>query len=131
MVDFQKSDEELLRMLKRAREAEKEGKTTVWTMKRDPVKDYVHPTQKPIELIGYALANSSKAGDVVLDLFGGSGSTLIACEKHKRVARTMELDERYVEVIIKRFAQYTDGKAVIRCVNRALDINAIIEANGK
>lgn len=61
MVDFKKSDDELLRMLKRAREAEKEGKTTVWTMKRDPVKDYVHPTQKPIELIGYALANSSKA----------------------------------------------------------------------
>jgi len=48
-------------MLKHAREAEKEGKTTIWTMKRDPVKDYVHPTQKPIELIGYALANSSKA----------------------------------------------------------------------
>jgi DNA modification methylase len=61
VIDFTKSDAQLLAMLKHAREAEKEGKTTIWTMKRDPVKDYVHPTQKPIELIGYALANSSKA----------------------------------------------------------------------
>lgn len=61
VVDFKKSDAQLLALLKRAREAEKEGKTTVWTMKRDSVKDYVHPTQKPVELIGYALANSSKA----------------------------------------------------------------------
>lgn len=60
VIDFTKSDAQLLAMLKHAREAEKEGKTTIWTMKRDPVKDYVHPTQKPVELIGYALANSSR-----------------------------------------------------------------------
>lgn len=69
MVDFEKSDAQILAEIKRAREADKEGKNTIWTMKRDPVKDYVHPTQKPIELIGYALANSSKSGDIVLDLF--------------------------------------------------------------
>lgn len=127
VVDFTKSDAQILAAIKRTRDAEKEGKTTIWTMKRDPVKDYVHPTQKPIELIGYALANSSKVGDTVLDLFGGSGSTLIACEKHQRIARTMELDERYVEVIIKRFYQYTGGKEPINCLTREIDINSIIE----
>lgn len=127
VIDFDKSDAQLLAQLKHAREAEKEGKTTIWTMKRDPVKDYVHPTQKPIELIWYALANSSKSWDMVLDLFWGSGSTLIACEKHQRIARSMELDERYVEVIIKRFYQYTCGKLPVRCINREIDINSIIE----
>ena len=127
VVDFEKSDAQILAEIKRAREADKEGKNTIWTMKRDPVKDYVHPTQKPIELIGYALANSSKSGDIVLDLFWGSGSTLIACEKHQRVARSMELDERYVEVIIKRFYQYTWWKAPIKCITREIDINSIIE----
>jgi len=51
VISFDKSDTAILAAIKRAREAEKEGKTTIWTMKRDPVKDYVHPTQKPIELI--------------------------------------------------------------------------------
>ena len=126
MIDFTKTDAQILGAIKRAKEAEKEGKTTIWTMKRDPVRDYVHPTQKPVELIGYALANSSKAGDLVIDLFGDSGSTLIACEKHKRICRTMELDERYVEVIIKRYHQYTSGDKSIKCLNRAIDINSIL-----
>ena len=127
VLDLEWSDEKILKQIKATREAEKEGKNTIWTMKRDPMNDYVHPTQKPVELIGYALANSSKVCDIVLDLFWGSGSTLIACEKHQRVNRSMELDERYVEVIIKRFYQYTGGKKVIRCINRAIDIESIIE----
>ena len=58
---------------------------------------------KPVELIDRALRNSSKAGDCVGDLFGGSGSTLIACERRGRNARLMELDPRYVDVIVKRW----------------------------
>jgi len=65
-----------------------------------------HNTQKPVELIGYALANSSKSGDVVLDPFGGSGATLIACEKFGRVCHTMELDPVFAETIVLRFADY-------------------------
>lgn len=68
--DTEKSDKVLLERIKHAREAKKEGKTTVWSMKRDNVNEYVHPTQKPVELIGYALNNSSRKGEIVVDLFG-------------------------------------------------------------
>jgi DNA modification methylase len=66
---------------------------------------------KPVELIERALLNSSKAGDIVADLFGGSGSTLIACERRGRAARLIELDPRYADVICRRFQEYT-GKEV-------------------
>jgi DNA modification methylase len=71
---------------------------------------YVHPTQKPVALIEQALTNSSLADELVLDLFGGSGSTLIACQKMGRWARLMELDAKYVDVIIVRWQNFT-GKA--------------------
>lgn len=71
-------------------------------MRRDNVQEYIHPTQKPVELIVYAITNSSKSGDIVLDLFGGSGSTLIACEKARRTCYMAELDPKYVDKIIKR-----------------------------
>jgi DNA modification methylase len=61
---------------------------------------------KPIELIENALLNSSEKNDLILDLFGGSGSTLIACEKNKRRARLMEIDPRYVDVIRKRYTLF-------------------------
>lgn len=80
--------------------------TTVWHFDR-PSRNADHPTMKPVDLIEYPITNSSKRGDVVLDLFGGSGSTLIACEKTGRVARLMELDPRYVDVIIRRWQEYT------------------------
>jgi len=83
----------------------------VWDIKREKVSNYQHPTQKPVELIERALNNSSKAGDVILDVFGGSGSTLIACEKKGRRARLMELDPKYVDVIIKRWQDFTGRKA--------------------
>ena len=67
---------------------------------------------KPVELIERALLNSSKAGDVVADFFGGSGSTLIACERRSRKARLMELDPKYTDVIIRRWQEYT-GKAAV------------------
>ena len=66
-----------------------------------------HPTMKPVELSARAIKNSSKANDIVLDLFGGSGSTLIACEQTKRVCYIMELDPRYCDVIRKRYANFT------------------------
>ena len=66
---------------------------------------------KPVELIERALENSSKAGDIILDTFGGSGSTLIACEKTGRAARLMELDPIYCDVIVKRWEDYTGKKA--------------------
>ena len=84
----------------------------VWYMSRGNTGSYVHPTQKPVELIERALGNSSKAGDVVIDCFGGSGSTLIACEKTNRHACLMELDPKYCDVIIKRWQDFT-GKPVV------------------
>lgn len=84
--------------------------TTVWTVSR-PTTGTVHPTQKPIPLIEIALENSAKKKAMVLDLFGGSGSTLIACEKTGRIARLMELDPRYVDVIVKRWQDFTGKQA--------------------
>lgn len=111
ILDFNKSEQQLLNWAKRMKRDEANGKTTIWTMKRDSVQGYKHPTQKPVELISYALHNSSKADDIVLDLFGGSGSTLIACEKTNRICYMSELDPKYVDVIIKRWEDYTGNKA--------------------
>lgn len=107
--DFQKTDQQLLNWARRQKKAETDGKTTIWSMKRDNVHEYVHPTQKPVELISYALFNSTKADDIVLDLFLGSGSTLIAAEKTGRICYGMELDPRYVDVIRQRYEDYVNG----------------------
>ena len=87
-----------------------EFKKSVWYIKRDGNKS--HPTMKPVELITNAIANSSKGEDLIIDLFLGSGSTLIACEKTNRICYGMELDPKYVDVIIKRWEDYTNQKAV-------------------
>lgn len=84
----------------------------VWHMSRGATGEYVHPTQKPVELVEKAMNNSSKSGDMVVDCFGGSGSTLIACEKTGRHARLMELDPKYVDVIIKRWQDFTGKQAI-------------------
>ena len=76
-----------------------------------PARNGVHPTMKPVELVEYCIGNSSDRGDVVLEPFGGSGTTLIACEKTGRIARLMELDPRYVDVIVKRWQDFTGKKA--------------------
>lgn len=89
------------------------SESDVWYMSRGNTGAYVHPTQKPVELIERALANSSKKGKVVIDCFGGSGSTLIACEKTNRQARLMELDPKYCDVIVKRWQAYTGKKATL------------------
>lgn len=84
--------------------------TDVWAIKR-PKRSDEHPTMKPVELVARALTNSSKKGNTVLDLFGGSGTTLIACEQTGRKCRMMELDPHYCDVIIERWENLTGGKA--------------------
>lgn len=76
-----------------------------------PTKSALHPTMKPITLMGYLIKNSSKQGESVLDLFGGSGSTLIACEQLNRTCYMMEYDPKYVDVIIARWEELTGQKA--------------------
>lgn len=85
--------------------------STVWRIDR-PSRSGEHPTMKPLELCSRAIENSSKRGEVVLDPFGGSGSTLMACEQTGRSARLMEYDPVYTAVIIKRWEDYTGEKAV-------------------
>ena len=84
--------------------------TDIWEFDREPPK--MHPTMKPIELIAYALNKSSKRNDIVIDCFGGSGSTLIACEQLNRKCFMCELDEHYCDVIIGRWENFTGRKAV-------------------
>jgi len=82
----------------------------VWNIKK-PHKNDLHPTMKPVELVERAVRNSSKTKDLVLDPFGGSGTTLIACEKAGRRARLIELDPKYVDVIVKRWQEFTGLEA--------------------
>jgi DNA modification methylase len=84
----------------------------VWQIKK-PQKNDLHPTMKPVELVERAIRNSSRPGDVVLDPFGGSGTTLIAAEKSGRVARLIELDPKYADVIVRRWQDWT-GKQTTR-----------------
>jgi len=87
------------------------NQSDVWFFNK-PNKSDLHPTMKPVELVERAIENSSKTRDIVLDLFGGSGSTLIACEKLTRRARVMELDPTYVDVIIRRWQEYSGDDAI-------------------
>jgi DNA modification methylase len=84
----------------------------VWFIKR-PMANLEHPTMKPVELVERALRNSSKTRDTILDVFGGSGTTLIACEKSRRQARLIELEPRYCDVTIRRWQEYTGEKALL------------------
>jgi DNA modification methylase len=85
------------------------NESDLWKIKKD--SKYQHPTQKPVELSSRAITNSSRPNNTILDLFGGSGSTLIACEKLNRKARVMELDPKYCDVTVKRWEQFTGKKA--------------------
>jgi DNA modification methylase len=78
-----------------------------------PSRSEDHPTMKPVALFEYQLLNNTKGGDIVLDSFGGSGTTMIAAEKNGRIARIMELDPKYVDVIVKRWEDFTGQKAVL------------------
>jgi site-specific DNA-methyltransferase (adenine-specific) len=100
----------------------KDGASHLWAADRKqttilefdkPSRNGEHPTMKPVALFEYQLLNNTKGGDIVLDSFGGSGTTLIAAEKNGRIARIMELDPKYVDVIVKRWEDFTGQKAVL------------------
>ena len=100
----------------------KDGASHLWASDRKqttvidfdkPLKNGEHPTMKPVALFDYQIKNNTKGSDVVLDSFGGSGTTLIACEQNKRIARLMELDPHYCDVIIQRWENLTGQKAVL------------------
>jgi len=83
----------------------------VWKISRDSSSDYLHPTQKPVEIPARAIENSSPPGALVYDPFGGSGSTLIACERLGRRCYMMDIDPVYCDVIVKRWEEFTNKKA--------------------
>ena len=85
-------------------------KVSVWDIPK-PLQSKLHPTMKPIELISNAIQDGSAEGDSVIDLFGGSGSTLMACEQTNRKCYMMELDPHYIDVIINRWETFTGTKA--------------------
>lgn len=101
--------------------------STLWQVNK-PSKSEEHPTMKPIELIDIAINNSSKMQDVVLDLFLGSGSTLIACEQTNRICYGMELDPIYMDVILRRYKNLY-SRADIKCLNRSFDYNKLFTVN--
>ena len=76
--------------------------TTIWNFNK-PTRSDTHPTSKPLDLLSYPIGNSSQENAIVIDFFGGSGSTLMACEKTNRICHTMELDEKYASVILRRY----------------------------
>jgi DNA modification methylase len=96
------------------------SQSTLWQEKK-PAANRIYPTAKPVELIERALLNSSKSGDIVADLFGGSGSTLIACERRGRKARLMEIDPRYGDCIVRRYQEYTGKQAVLEADGRTFE----------
>lgn len=96
----------------------------VWFVKK-PVANDVHPTMKPVELVERAIQNSSKSRDTVLDPFGGSGTTLIACEKAGRQARVIELEPKYCDVIIRRYQEFTGKPATLEADGRSFDEVAV------
>lgn len=100
----------------------KEGAGHLWAADRKqttilefdkPLRNGEHPTMKPVALFEYQMLNNTKGGDIVLDSFGGSGTTMLAAEKNGRYARLMELDPKYCDVIVKRWEDFTGKKAVL------------------
>lgn len=104
--------------------------STVWNIAK-PARSGEHPTMKPIELVAKAIRNSSERGQTVLDVFGGSGSTLIACEKLQRKCRTLEMDPKYVDVIVRRWEEFTGEKAELVTTNLLKDSPEYMASVGK
>jgi site-specific DNA-methyltransferase (adenine-specific) len=108
----------------------KEGASHLWASDRKqttilefakPSRNGEHPTMKPVELFEYQMLNNTKGSDLVLDSFAGSGTTAIACEKHGRHARLMELDPKYCDVIIKRWQDFTGQQATLEATGQTYD----------
>lgn len=106
VMGYKKSDltqmrkEDLIQIVKNLQDT-----SSVWDIAKDAVTTYKHPTQKPVRLPGRAMGNSSQEGDIVLDLFGGSGTTMVAAEQLARKAYMMELDPKFCQVIVERMAE--------------------------
>lgn len=102
--------------------------TSIWNFDR-PKKSKEHPTMKPVTLIAYPIQNSSMSNSIVLDPFGGSGSTLIACEQTNRICHTIELDEKYADVIVKRYIEQvgTDENVFLIRDNEKIKYSEILE----
>lgn len=106
-IDYEKfKKKELIQIINAMRD-----ESSAWEIKKDSVSTYKHPTQKPVDLCIRALVNNTEAQQSVLDLFGGSGSTMIAAQKLNRRSYTMELDQKYASVVVERWEQYTGEKA--------------------
>jgi site-specific DNA-methyltransferase (adenine-specific) len=108
----------------------KEGAAHLWASDRKqttildfnkPASSGLHPTTKPVDLFEYQMLNNTKGSDLVLDSFAGSGTTAIACEKHGRMARLMELDPKYCDVIIKRWQDFTGKEATHAETNKSFN----------
>jgi len=108
----------------------KEGASHLWATDRKqttilefdkPSRNGEHPTMKPVALFAYQMLNNTKGGDVVLDSFGGSGTTLIAAEEHGRYARLMELDPKYCDVAVKRWQDFTGNKATLESTGQTFE----------
>ncbi len=89
--------------------------TTIWNFKK-PRRNENHPTSKPLDLLSYPLSNSSQENAIVIDTFGGSGSTLMACELSNRICYMMELDEKYASVILRRYVENTNNSENVYCI---------------
>jgi DNA modification methylase len=111
------------------------SESTIWNFAK-PKRNSDHPTSKPLDLLGYPLCNSSQTNGIVLDTFGGSGSTLMACEQTDRICHMLELDEKYASVILRRYAQLKqNGGADISCERNGqmipyADLAVEVEARG-
>lgn len=93
----------------------------IWRIKRTSKND-LHPTMKPVELVEKAIEDGSQINSIVLDLFGGSGTTIIACEKNNRKARLMELDPKYCDVIVKRWQEFTGKEATLESTGETFGV---------
>lgn len=95
--------------------------TTIWNFKK-PKRNENHPTSKPLDLLSYPIQNSSQENAIVIDTFGGSGSTLMACELTNRICFTMELDEKYASVILRRYVDNTNDEDNVYCVRNGVKL---------
>ena len=96
--------------------------TTIWNFDK-PKRNKNHPTSKPLDLLGYPIQNSSQANGIVIDTFGGSGSTLMACEQTNRICYMMELDEKYASVILRRYVEDGGSPDDVYCIRDGKKIN--------
>ena len=95
--------------------------TTIWNFDK-PKKNSNHPTSKPLDLLAYPINNSTQANAIVIDTFGGSGSTLMACEQMNRICYTMELDEKYASVILRRYVEDTNDSENVYVIRDGVKI---------